>query len=82
MVFCFISNSRQSVQRVTLYWSMLPFGWVGGRQEKLAEFACNNKHFEEQALQQLPMIPNFNDPSEKQVIISGHLRGDLQVHRR
>ena len=46
---------------------MLPFGWVGGRQEKLAEFACNNKHFEEQALQQLPMIPNFqlNDPSEK-----------------
>ena len=55
------------MERVTLYWSMLPFGWVGGRQEKLAEFACNNKHFEEQALQQLPMIPNFqlNDPSEK-----------------
>ena len=38
---------------------MLPFGWVGGRQEKLAEFACNNKHFEEQARQQPPMIPNF-----------------------
>ena len=68
MVFCFISNSRHDLmERVTLYWSMLPFGWVGGRQEKLAEFACNNKHFEEQALQQLLMIPNFqlNDPSEK-----------------